>query len=265
MLTVLLWELNRRKSFTFWWSIGVSALIAMTVLSFLAIKDQSAQLDQAMAGMTSSMGNFFGSSDFFSPVGYLSSQIYYIMLPLLLIILVVTLASSLMNRDEADNTIELTLSQPVSRTSIIAGKAIAGIIIISIVMIVSFIVIIICAKIAGLEIDFNNLFLTHLISFAFSLSFGVVSFSFMAMSNMTRRFANILAILFSFGGYIIVSLSGFVKQLEFTSKLMPYHYYNTTDLLNGKVESGLIIYIAIIFLLGAILAWIGYNKRDIGQ
>lgn len=194
MFKIISWELSRRKGYIFWWTVGISLLTAANVLSYLAIKDQTAQLNQAMGGMTDSLGGFFGSNDFFSPVGYLSSQIYYIMLPILLIIMVINLASSLMNKVESDGTIELDLSQPMSRSKLLLGKLVSAIIILGIVAVISFFVVYLCAKIAGLNIDAFNLLSTHLLTFAFSASFGMVSFSLMAMSNITKKIANIVAI-----------------------------------------------------------------------
>ena len=264
MFKILAWELSRRKAYIFWWTFGVSLLIAVTILSYLAIKDQSAQLDQAMGSMTSSLGGFFGTNDFFSPEGYLSSQIYYIMLPILLIILVLNLASGLMNKVESDGTLEVTLAQPISRSKVMLGKLFAAISVLVIIAVVSFFVTYFCAKIVGLETGTNNLIVTHFLTFAFSASFGMISFSLMAMSNITKKIANIVAIVISFGGYIVISLSSFVSQLEFSAKFMPYKYFNSGELLTGNVDKGLVIYLIGIFILGLVASFIGYNKRDIG-
>lgn len=264
MNAVILWELSRRKLFTLWWTIGVSGLISLTVLSYLAIDHSSGELDAALQGLTDSAGSFLGGTDFFSPVGYLSSQIYYMTLPILLIILTITLASGLLNRDENDTTVELTLARPISRLKLLAAKAATALIIVTFIGIVSFIVTLVSVELADLTIKFENLLLTHLLSFLFSISFGVISFVLMAVSQMTRRLATIIAIIISFGGYIINSLAGLVDWLEAPARLMPYYYYDTMSLLNGVVERGLLVYLAGIFIIGSIVAAIGYFRRDIG-
>jgi len=264
MIPIYLWELRRRKMFTVWWSIGISALIGMTVASFLAIKDQVDEFNKAFNGLSESAGSFFGGSDFFSPIGYLSSQIYYIILPLLVIILAVTLASSLMSKDETDETIELTLARPVSRSQILFGKALAGVTIVLIVCVTSYIVTAVGAQLVGLQIDQKNLLITHLLSFAFSASFGAISFALIAASRSLRPIAGVIAIVFSFGGYIVSSLGGFVDGLKPIANAVPYHYYNTSDLLSGKVSSELLIYIGVTYVLVVVVMWLGYNRRDIG-
>lgn len=250
--------------FTLWWAIGISGLIAMTVLSYLAIKDQAKELDQTLGQLTSSAGAFFGGNDLFSPIGYLSSQIYFILLPLMIIILAITLSSSLIKKDESDGTIELILSRPVSRTQVLFGKAFAGIAILTFIAAFSYVVMVACAQIAGLSINQSDLLVTHLLCFLFAGSFGAISFALVAVSRATRSLAGVVAILLSLGGYVITSLAGFVKGLEPVANALPYHYYNTVDLLGGTVDRGLIVYLVAIYLAAGIVMWIGYTRRDIG-
>lgn len=264
MMTILQWELSRRKMTILWWSVGVSALIAMTVLSFLAIKDQAEEFNKAFSDLASSAGSFLGGSDLFSPTGYLSSQIYYITLPLVLIILSVTLATSIMGKDETDTTIELTLSRPVSRSRVLWGKILAWLLAQLTVCAVTYAVTVICVLIADLRIDQWHLLLTHLITFAFSASFGALTLALVAASRLTRRLAAVVAIVLSLGSYIVSSLSGYVDQLKEIAKIMPYHYFDTIALLGGTISRGLILYLVLVFAGCSLLAWVGYNRRDIG-
>jgi len=265
MRTVFLWEFLRRKVFTLWWSVGISGLIAMTVLSYLALKGQVNQLDKAVSSFTSSAASsFFGGNDLFSPIGYLSSQIYFILLPLLIIIMAVTLASSLMKKDESDETIELTLARPVGRSSVLAGKLAAWVAIVFTVFVISYAVTVICVQIAGLQINQGNLLLTHILCFLFSASFGIIAFALIAVSRLTRGIASVIAIFISVGSYVVASLAGFVTALKPIAGALPYHYYKTVDLLGGTISRGLIIYIVATYILAIIIMWVGYRRRDIG-
>ena len=264
MKAIVTWELARRKFFILWWTVGISALISMTVLAYLSFKSDTKQLNDTFSGLTGSAGTFFGGTDFFSPVGYLSSQVYYITLPILLIIMVTTLASGLMNRDENDATIELTLARPISRKRLLLARALAALIILAIVGILTYAVTVISVAIAGLDIGQKNLLLTHVLSFGFALSFGVISFALMALSQATRKVATVVAIVASFGSYIVSSLAGFVSWLETPAKLMPYHYFDTAAMLSGQVSRGLIIYLVGVLVVGVIVATVGYSRRDIG-
>ncbi len=264
MNTVIMWELKRRRFFIFWWTIGISSLIAMTVLAYKAIEQDASQLNAAFDSISSSAGGFFGGSDFFSPIGYMSSQIYYILLPILVIIMVTTLATSLMNRDENDSTVEYTLARAIRRQHLLLSKAIVWFAITAIVFALTYVVTVLSVQVAGITIDRTDLIITHLLSFAFSASFGFIAFAFMAMSQLTRKFAGSFAIVLAFGGYTISSLSGLVSWLETPAKFMPYHYFDTISLLSGNIDRGLVIYLIGTVVIGATIATIGYTRRDIG-
>lgn len=264
MWSVISWELKRRRFFIFWWIIGITSLILMTVLAYKAIGQDSKQLNATFNGLASSAGGFFGGSDFFSPIGYLSSQVYYILLPILVIIMSSSLASSLMNRDENDNTVEYTLARPVSRLQLLSSKLIVWFAVVAIVCGITSIASVTAVHIAGINIKQTDLLITHALSFAFSASFGLIALSLMAVSRATRRIATSLAMVLAFGGYIVASLAGLVHWFRIPAKVMPYHYYDTVGLLGGHIDSGLLVYVIGTVIVTVIIAVIGYTRRDIG-
>jgi ABC-2 type transport system permease protein len=264
MKQILAWELMTRKKFTIWWSVGVSALVAMTVLSYAAVEEQANMLNESLGDLSGSVGSFFGGEDLFSPVGFLSSQLYYIVLPILIIILTLTLVRSLMVRDEASNGVELLLARPVSRGKLLAARGFAAFCIVGFIGVISYIVAWFSAEAVSLTIDPFWLFATHWLSILFAASFGAVAFGLYALGGIFRTLAPAVAIILSFGGYLLASLGGFVDILADVAKAFPYAYYDTVALLEGTVESGLIVYLVIVYGFSIGLGWWGYRRRDIG-
>lgn len=264
MMSIILWELKNRRLFTFWWSVGVSGLIAMTVLAYKSISHDTKQLDATFSGLSSGSGGFFGGSDFFSPIGYLSSQVYFILLPILIIIMVIMLVSSLMNREENSGLAEYILARPISRAKLLVAKAVVCLVVLLIVWAVSYLVAVLTVRFSGINVASSALFLTHTIAFGFSASFGAIAFVLMAASQLTRKLANPIAIIIAFGGYIIASLAGLVHELKIPAKFMPYHYYDTVALLHGQLSKGIVIYLIGVVVIGVAVAWFGYSRRDIG-
>lgn len=264
MNAVIMWELKRRRWFVVWWTIGIASLIAITVLAYKAIGHDATQLNSTFDSISSSAGGFFGGSDFFSPIGYLSSQIYYILLPIMVIIMATTLVAGLMNRDENDGTVEYTLARAMSRRRLLLAKAIVGLTVVAVVCVLTYIVTVVSAQFSGINVNQWNLFVTHLLSFAFSATFGVIAFALMAASQLTRKVATSAAIVLALGGYVVSSLAGLVHWLEMPAKVMPYHYYDTVGLLGGHVGRGLIVYIVGAVVVSAVIAAVGYSRRDIG-
>lgn len=261
--TIVRTELRRRKLYLLWWSIGIIALIALTVLAYGSVRDQAGELNKAFGNLSSSISSFVGTSDMFSPAGYLNSQLYYITLPVLFILLSITLTSSLVNKEESNRTLELLLARPVSRTSLLAAKAISGCVVIAILGAVTALTVVLCAAAIHIDISVGNLLLATTAMVLFSGAFGALAFMLFAASTATRHLAVVVAVLVSFGGYILSSLAGLVHGLAWLAKIFPYHYYDPGAMLTGKLSAGLVLYIAAIYVGSMLVAVLGFRRRDI--
>lgn len=264
MIAMIIWELTRRRTSTLWWAFGIVALVALTILSYSAVKDQASTLDEAFGSLSSGVSSFVGTGDLFSPEGFLNSNLYYITLPILYIILALNLSSSLLGKEENDTTLELLLSRPISRGKLLAAKSIAGMSILFAVGAAATIAAMLCAKIIDLDIDMGALILTNIVTILFSATFGAISFAMLAASQITRRYATMAATILSFGGYILTSLAGLVSWLETPAKFLPYHYFDTGKLLEGTLPVALVVYIIGIFAVAKLTSYFGFRRRDIG-
>jgi ABC-2 type transport system permease protein len=264
MWAIVRTELQRRRLYLLWWSIGIIALLAFTVLAYGSVRDQAAELNKAFGSLSSSISSFVGTGDMFSPVGYLNSQLYFITLPILFILLSVTLAGSLLNKEENNRTLELLLARPISRTHVLIAKAISGCVVMALLGVVSALTIIVCGWAVHLDIPIGYLLLTTAAMVVFSGAFGALAFMLYAASNTTRRLAVVGAILFSFGGYILSSIAGLVHGLVWIAKLFPYHYYDPGAMLTGRLSLSLVAYIGAIYVISLVIAVVGFRRRDIG-
>lgn len=263
VFTIARHELRRRKLYLVWWSIGIILLCAFTVLAYGSIKNQADQLNQAFAGLTTSAGSFFGTSDMFSPTGYLNSQLFYITLPILFIILGVTLSSSLIAKEERHHTMELLLSRPVSRSQLLFGKVLAADSIVAILGAVTAVCITLCSWLVHLDVAAGYILLATVAMTVFAGAFGAIAFMLYAASQFSQRAAAAVAILLSLGGYILTSIGSMVHGLAWLAKCFPYHYYDPGALLGGHVSAGLIVYLVSIYAVSLAVALTGFRRRDI--
>lgn len=262
-IVIIKHEIRRRRWYLLWWSLGIFALVALTVLAYGSIKGEAEKLNQAFGDLSSSISSFVGTADMFTPVGFLNSQLYFIMLPILFIILSITLTGGLVSKEESRHTLELLLARPVSRSQLLLAKAAAGAIIVALLGIVAGVAAIICGLAVHIGIPVGYIALTTFWMTLFSGAFGAVAFMLYAASLATRRVAVVVAILLSLGGYILSSLAGLVHGLDWVAKLFPYHYYDPGAMLQGNVSVSLVIYVAAIYIVSLAVAWFGFQRRDI--
>lgn len=264
MIAVIKWTFWQRRWSTLWWAIGVAAFIFLSLSFYASFRDQAAQLNQVLDRLPAAARSLFtGNADFLSPQGFLSARVYYLMLPLLLSFLAIGLGSSLISREEETGTLELLLARPISRTRLLAAKTLAGLIITVTVSLTSLVSTLVICKLVKLEIPLGRVVVTTLTCTVLALVFGALAFAMSALGRSARLASVGLSVIVALGGYIVSSLAGAVKWLEWPAKLFPYHYYRPTETLAGVYvwrDSLLLLGVTAILL---IIAWQGFRNRDL--
>lgn len=264
MKVVIFMTLWQRRWSTVWWSLGAAALILLNMVFYPTFKDQAAELEESLAAMPEAAIQLFGgSTDFFSPVGFLNSQIFFMMLPMILAILAIGIGASLIGREEQNQTLEILLARPISRSKLLIAKAIAGISLVSIVTLISLVIIIATARAVDIDVSARSIILATFMCWLFTLASAAVAFV-LAASGKSRGLAIALASAVALTGYVVSSLSQTVDWLKIPAKFLPFHYYRPEAILKtGNVEvSHVGILLAAIIVLGAI-SWLVFRGRDI--
>jgi ABC-2 type transport system permease protein len=246
-----------------WWTLGVGIFIAINLAFYPSFKDQSQELSKALQDIPdSAMALFSDTGDFFSPVGYLSSQVFYLMLPMLLSILAISLGASLLGKEEKEGTLELLLSKPLSRTRLLVAKAVSGILITLCVGLVATLIVAVLAIVVDIEVSTRGIVVTSLICWLLSLSFGSVAFAITSFGRV--RIASIgIATLYALGGYIIASLIDVAEWLNWPAKLFPFDYYQPAKIMESSYNYANLMFLFVIIGLCAVVSWYGFRKRDI--
>ncbi len=266
MFAIIKWGIWQRRWFIFWWALGIIAFIAVNLSVYPSFKDQSAQYDQIFSQMPASMKELFSDTgDFFSPTGYMSSQVYYLMLPLLFSALAIGLGSSSLAKEEQSGTLELLLARPISRSKILLGKALSSLAILICIGIVTALSVVILANMTGFGLSNFNLVLATGMSLLLSILFGAIAFLLTAMGGAGRAASIGLATLIALGGYIISSLDGTVKWLRAPAKIFPFHYYKPSEIIDG-VGSWYPAIIFTVVIVGIILLSLTvFRRRDVAS
>jgi ABC-2 type transport system permease protein len=263
MKPIAKWTFWQRRISTIWWGTGTFSLIALTLAFYPAFKDQGEALQKSFDSLPDSAVQLFGgSTDFFSPVGYLNSQLFFIVIPLLFSILAISLGSTLVAREEQDHTVEALLARPISRSQLLFGKVVAGVSILGLVTVVGFLTTALLCRLTGLHIPIMNLAVVCGASFMLALSFGAIAFLLTAIGR-AKGISLGLTTAIALGGYIISSLAGTAHWLNTPSRIFPFHYYRSEEILNGTYVWSPIFILFVFSLLCVGLAWLAFRRRDL--
>lgn len=240
-------------------------LIAMIILVYPTFRNQAHQLDQSLSQIPQAARSLFTDTrDIFSPEGYLSSQLFYLLLPLILSTLTIGMGRSLINREEENGTIELLLSRPISRTRLLAGKAAVGVLVLAIVTAVSVATTIICSKVVNIGIPLERLAGACLLAALLSLLFGAIAFAFSSLGRASRLMSVGIASLIAFASYLVSSLDGVVHWLQWPAKVLPFHYYQPAHVMSGVYDWWYAVAYAGVIIILFLTAIVGFRRRDIG-
>lgn len=263
MKAIIKWTWWQRRWSTLWWSVGMFALIFFSMIFYPVFRDQAAELQKSFDQLPDAAVQLFGgSTDFFSPVGYLNSQVFYLTLPIVLGILAIVLGSSLIAREEQDRTIEHLLARPVSRSRLLVAKGVAGTIILAVVSLVVLVTTVVTAKIVDMDISLVRICAVCGVCFLMAWSFGAIAFAITCLGR--ARIASLgIAMVVAFGGYIVSSLATTVEWLRGPSKAFPFDYYKSESILLGTYNWKNIIFFLSIIAACAIIAWLSFRRRDL--
>lgn len=265
MISIIRWTLWQRRWSIFWWALAVTAFIFINIIFYPTFRDQAGEFEKTFAQLPEGARALFSDTgEFFSPVGYLSSQVFYLMAPLLIGILAISLGTSLIGREERDGTIELLLSRPVSRTRLLAAKAVAGLAIAAFIGLITSIATMVMSKLVDIAVPMPNILLAGLAATALAISFGAVAFMVTTLGRGARAASIGVATFVALLGYIVVSLAGIVEWLKWPAKALPFNYYHSAEILRGTYDWSNMLFIAGVVIVCAIISWAAFRRRDIG-
>jgi ABC-2 type transport system permease protein len=263
MKSIIKWNFWQRRISTIWWSVGIAFFMFINMIFYPSFKDQAAELQKSFESMPDAAIQFIGgSTDFFSPIGYVNSQIFFLTLPLILVILAISLGSRLLASEETDKTIESIMSRPISRTNFLISKAAVGEIILLLVTFVSWATVVVVAKVVGLDVSILRLTEATLVCFLFVYLCGAVAYMMTAIGK-AKGASIAVATFVAFGGYILTSLAGTVEWLKWPAKLFPFEYYQSEAILRGTYNWQNLWYFVFTICACGLISWLSFRRRDL--
>ncbi|UGY94154.1 ABC transporter permease [Streptomyces gobiensis] len=117
---VVVYTARRLRRGALIWAAVLAALVATTVSTWTGFRDS--QTDTVTADLPDSMKKAFGITDLTDPAGFMDSNLFSLLLPLLLICVAVSWTNSLTTADEDAGRLEMELAQPVTRTMVLLRR-----------------------------------------------------------------------------------------------------------------------------------------------
>jgi len=240
---------------------GVMAIVYSGM--FPAFKDMLTQM--AEAGGLDPFSSFFGVAalEMNTFVGFLYLEMYQIFILIILAIVVGFVAASMISKEIESKTIDLFMSNPVSRKQIIFEKFIGLVPMVLIINFVTMIAIMGTTIAIGEELNFSYLFMTHIVLIPYLLS--IVSIGILISVIIDEKMkGSIIMIAAIVAMYVYQTMGQMISAIEFVKYFSLMNYTNLFDVLKfGKVDVEGFIILCTVTIVTLIIAMIYFEHKDI--
>lgn len=265
--SIILLPLTRRVLVERWrglvgWVSGIVLLIAIQVSVYPTIRDSRKGWSDLTEQFPEAFRKIFRMEDYTSPSGYLSTELFSFMIPLIFIGLTTTWAARSASEEEENGTADILMSLPVSRTSILATRLVSMLGVVGILVITSTGALVLGTQLVNMDVGFARIFEASLACGLLSLPFGGISVVLAAMTG--RRGVGL-------GGGLGMAITMFVLYslaplVSFFEALLPANPFEWTigqsPLVNGIDAGWTLLTISVSAVLSAVSFYF-FQRRDI--
>lgn len=255
---------DRRRSMIWWIAGSFGYLIAITA-TYTFFVEQQEVYESLLENYPEALLAMFGvesGAALFSPDGYLTSQAFGWLVPLLTLVLGIGVGAAAVAGEEEAGTMDLLLALPVTRTSVVLQKVAAMVVLLLVLGVSVFAGTALGAAAVDMNLSMANLAAASFSGALLGLVFGTLA---LAVGAATGKRGTSLGVSSGVAlvAFLIQTLGPIVDWLEPVHPLTPFYYYSDSQpLVNGLNAGhvGVLIGLSVLLVLVALLA---FRRRDI--
>lgn len=243
------------------WCISVSAMGFVCILLFTSVKESMAGVAESFA----SMGAFADAFGLEKPsiatlAGFYATEVGTVH-ALGGAMFAAIISACMLSKEEDGHTGEFLFSQPVSRGKVITAKLLSVITNIVLFNVIASAIYVLAIVILGEDMPMKEFFIFHLMQTFMQIEVGAVCFGISAFMKK-NKFGIGLGIVLLLYGYDL--MARVVPDLSDYNVISPFSYSNASDILSGSpIPVAAIVIGAMVTVIGLVLAYVVYGKRDL--
>ncbi len=256
-----------RRNFKPWliWSLSLGGFVALMMAIFPSIAAQGQDLMELLKAYPPAMLKAFNLDrlDMGDVLGYYATE-GFILASLVSAIYSIQLASGLLAKEESDKTIEFLLARPVTRTTIVTGKAaVAGLYIVSLNVVQTVVAYISFEAVKTGPYSVKAFLALAAGGLLIDLTFAALGLAVAVFVTKAKALYP-LGIGLVLGTYILSVMAKLTSKLAPLRWLSPFSYADTADILEKGAIGGtyLALFLGLIVALTA-AAYAVYRRKDI--
>ena len=260
MFAIFLRKLKKNWLMILGWGLGLGLLGYYLFDIYDTFFERNIDLRSVFNAFPDDLMAFFGGDvDLFTPAGFMHLEFFSYM-PIVLGIMVISAAASLITKSEEEGTLEVLLSQPISRSKVFVSRLLALLLSVILILGIVWSGFALGVHFTDFDLEMGELVLPFISLFAILLTFMSLAL-FLSMLLPTSSSAGLVTGFLLIASFFISSLARIDEDLEGINRFSPLKYYQGGAAVDGLDGQNLLLLFGLSVLFIA-LAWFLFEKRD---
>jgi ABC-2 type transport system permease protein len=254
---------DMRRAFG-WWSLGLVGMAALMISVYPTVRDNP-DLNEMVRDYPDALKAFIafgGELDYVSGAGYLGSELFSFMVPLLLIVAAIGAGARAIAGEEERGTLDLLLANPISRRRLVGDKLAALLTEITLLALVLWLSLLVGVEAVGMDVSAAHLAAATASAALLAFAFGAIALLVGAGSGR-RGVAIGVAAAGAVAAYLVNSLAVLVEGLEPVRKASPFYHYAASDPLRHGLAVGHMSFLGGVAATAVVLTLFLFERRDL--
>ncbi len=265
MKTIFFRELSKNRTSYYIYCTVMVLFVWIYVGLFPSFQDQSESYEALLNTMPEALRQAFGVDQlgFNSLESFMSMELMSFMWPILAILLATSRAGNAVAGEIELRTIGLSISLPISRTSILFSKLLSSVLILISFVFVTFFSTYLLAQIYSVPISISNLLAISILAILFVVSFFAIAICiscFVSEKGKVFFIVGSYAIL-SYATTIISSLNDSIEWLKYGSIFYYFDFYSAFT--ESSIALTNILVFSVLIICSIAISFYQFNNRDI--
>ena len=248
---------------TLGWTAALVLTLALQLSIYPAVRDAAADLQRVLENYPPALRSMFQmGSDFGTGIGYLRTEMFGVVVPVLLIGLAIGQGASAIAAEEQHGTLDLLLANPIPRRRLVLARA--GAIALDVLAAAAVLAVVLLAGswLAGLSAPVGRVLAAVAATGLLAALFGALALAVGAATGR-RGVALGTAVAAALVSFLLDSLGGMAGWLADWRVLSPFHLASPAEALQGDLGlGGVVVVVALTVLFGGVAA-AAFERRDI--
>lgn len=246
-----------------WWILAIVVTSLLFAAIYPSVRNSGASFQDYVDQMPEALKNVFGE-DFTSPAGYLWSQLFSSIGPIVFLVYAIGAGARGIAGEEEAGSLDVLLSTPLRRGTVVRDKALAMIAGVTLLSAVLFISLALLGPPFDMSVETANLGVVHVLQALLAIGFGMIALAIGAATGrrgLALGITSAVAVL----TYLLWALGSSVEALAVVEPLSPFRWFGEPQPVSHGTGWENVLILAAIPVVAYVIARVTFERRDLGS